>query len=898
MKRFPLQVKLPGWLQGSRPNPTDLSDLRWNFSAGVLLLLLTLAGLLGNYWSWSLFLGVDFLFGSIASLLIGYLYGLVPATLAALVVSSYTYVLWSHPYAIVIFVLETAFVTWQLRQRRLNIVTLDGVYWLVLGLPLVWLFYSQLLQVPTESVVLIMLKQAVNGLFNALVATVIIALTPLRRWLYQRQPTTPQFSFQQTIATLLLAFIFFPTLTLMVLSSREALQTIETTVPASLQSAATGLWQDLSLWQTRQHQTLETIAAIARQEPGSPDLQQDLTLLQQVSASEDRLYILDANSNLRATAPTPPEHIPSRATLASFAQRHAGLTLLASPEGGRPPLVLQWHPVAADDSSDRGYIISEINRTFLTQLLTVEGHAGVVPPTVTLLDDQQQVLQSNRPDLSPLTPFDHPVGDNTRPLANGTYHWLPDSNMPLFKRWKQSFYVQTVTASDAPWTLVVETAAAPYFDELQRYYIGRLAMTLALVIAAIPVAYILSRYLVNPITRLALVTTNLPDKLLEQETIVWPQTQVVEMATLMNNFKAMARSLEQQFQTITAAKDTLEIRIAERTQELATINQNLRQEVQERQRVAEALRQSEGQAREKAIALETTLSELQRAQMQLVQAEKMSSLGQLVAGVAHEINNPVNFIHGNLTHVETYSHDLLRLVDQMQQRYGETDGDLQAMALDMDLEFLQEDLPKILKSMQVGTDRIRQIVLSLRNFSRTDEAAFKAVDLHEGLESTLLILQYRLKARPDRDAITVLRDYGKLPWVECYPGQINQVFMNLLANAIDALEIQREAAEPDAQLPLQITIRTQSVGPEKVAVIIADNGPGISEAVQRRLFEPFFTTKPMGKGTGMGLSISYQIVVEQHHGSLTCESTLGQGTAFTLYLPVVQMAAPTEISQG
>jgi two-component system NtrC family sensor kinase len=876
------------WIQRP-PFPLDpnRSHLPWTISTGVLLALLTLLGLLGNYWSWSLFLGVDFLFGSIFSLLIGYLYGVVPGTLAALIASSYTYVLWSHPYAIVIFTAETAFVTWQLRRRRLNIVTLDGVYWLVLGLPLVWLFYSQLLQVPTESVVLIMLKQAVNGLFNGLVATGIIALTPLRRWLAPRQNLVPQLSFQQTIATLLLAFIFLPMLTLTVFSSRAALQAIDTEVPANLQSASTGLLQDFQIWQTRQANKLGAIAAIARQANPQAELQQSIQLLAQVSPSEDRIYFLNGDNTLRAAAPAPPERIPNRATLDSLGDRPSGLTLLPSSQAGAPNLILQWRPVADDGSGGQGYVVSEVSQDFLAQLITLENQSGIAAIHATLLDDQQQVLQSTSPDLPPLSAFDHPQDANTRPLSDVAYHWLPAGDMPLFNRWQQSFYVQTTTVANAPWTLVVETAAEPYFTELRWFYIQRLGVILVLVMVAIPVAYWLSRYLVKPMERLATVTTNLPHKLLEQEPINWPQTQVLEMATLVENCQTMAHSLEQQFQTITAAKDTLEKRIAERTQELATINQNLRAEVQERQRVADALHQSELEAREKAIALENTLSELQRAQTQLVQAEKMSSLGQLVAGVAHEINNPVNFIHGNLTHVETYSRDLLTLTHEIQQRYGDTDPKLQTLAEEMDLAFLQADLPKMLKSMQVGTERIRQIVLSLRNFSRTDEAAFKAVDIHEGLDSTLLILQYRLKARPDRPAITVHPDYGDLPPVSCYPSQLNQVFMNLLANAIDALEA---VLSKESGAPAQITIRTRCVGTDQVAITIADNGPGIPDRIKHRLFEPFFTTKPIGKGTGMGLSISYQIITEQHHGTLTCDATPGQGTAFTIHLPIQQGA--------
>lgn len=313
-------------------------------------------------------------------------------------------------------------------------------------------------------------------------------------------------------------------------------------------------------------------------------------------------------------------------------------------------------------------------------------------------------------------------------------------------------------------------------------------------------------------------------------------------------------------------------------------------DISERKRAEAAVRQSEAQLREKAQQLEQALRELRQTQAQAVQSEKMSSLGQLVAGVAHEINNPVNFIYGNLAYANEYTQDLLRLLQLYRQHYPNPVSEVQAQAAAIDLGFLVEDLPKLLSSMKIGADRILKIVAALRNFSRIDEAEIKVVNIHQGIDSTLIILQNRLKAKPVRPAIEVIKNYGDLPQVECYTGQLNQVFMNILSNALDALEQQEQqhTLQQIQQSPSQIRICTERSGANAVRIRIADNGPGMSKAVQQRLFDPFFTTKAVGKGTGLGLSISYQIVTQRHGGSLQCISALGQGTEFVIEIPVCQ----------
>ena len=371
------------------------------------------------------------------------------------------------------------------------------------------------------------------------------------------------------------------------------------------------------------------------------------------------------------------------------------------------------------------------------------------------------------------------------------------------------------------------------------------------VITAILLAILTTRAITQPLKGLTAVAHQVLQE--ANLTLQAPVTTEDEIGLLASSFNQLTQWASHYVQKLEQSRQVLEQRVSERTEEILYKNQQLLQAHDQ---------------------LNQTLQNLQQSQSQLIQTEKMSSLGQMVAGVAHEINNPISFIYGNLNYLEEYVRDLINLVHLYQQQYPSPTKLIQSKTETIDFEFLADDLPKILASMRLGAERICQMVLSLRNFSRLDESEVKNVDLREGIDSTLLILNNRL-----RDKVTVVKQYGDLHLIECYPAQLNQVFMNILSNAIDALLAQTELSKK------QIAITTDTIAPNQVRVRIRDNGPGIPSEIKHKIFDPFFTTKPVGQGTGLGLSICYQIV-EKHQGQIEVISQPDQGTEFIITLPV------------
>ncbi|MEM6349517.1 MAG: ATP-binding protein [Cyanobacteria bacterium P01_D01_bin.14] len=346
----------------------------------------------------------------------------------------------------------------------------------------------------------------------------------------------------------------------------------------------------------------------------------------------------------------------------------------------------------------------------------------------------------------------------------------------------------------------------------------------------------------------------------------------------------IARIVAQPIQKITklaqqvVQEENFELRTAPNSKdELGALAQALNQLIQwvgeYTDKLEDSARTLESRVETRTQELSDTITQLKETQSQLIQTEKMSSLGQMVAGIAHEINNPINFIQGNLAPLQDYFQDLLGLIETYQSEYPQGSKVISEKQAEIDLEFLLEDTEKTLKSINLGTERVRDIVVSLRNYSRLDESTVKNADLHDGINSTLLILNHRIK-----QGVEVIKDYGALPMVRCAPSQLNQVFTNIIANALDAM------FDADSE-PKRLTIATRALSEDQVQVSFRDTGPGMTPEIKAKIFDPFFTTKPIGKGTGLGMGICFKII-EQHQGSIELNTAVGQGTEFVITLPV------------
>ena len=578
--------------------------------SSVALAILITAGFLGNYFKLSLFFGVDFLFGSIAVLLILRLYGTGWGMLSAIIASSYTVFLWNHPYGAIILIVEALFIGLCLRQRQ-NLVLLDGFFWVVVGIPLMWLFYPVILHVDITQTWLIVYKQSVNGIFNALIASLILTFLPIHEWTNRVQGSNT-LSLQQTLFNLLVAFVFFPSLLLMVFNGDHVINDIDKKIQTQLNTTATDLIVELGAWHQQHLQALNTLAVVAADTASVSDgkttnldlLQQSTELTQRSFPDLRNINIVNVRGTTIASYPNTykvGKSLPNfdvdyktsfeklKTTLQPFiSEIHIDTVSNPQQNTALVPHVDLIVPVLVNRRF-HGLTIGSLNVNDLSQLLKSNTYAQGLQ--ITLIDKNNRIIASNQLNNKTMQVFDYVKGGQIKPLKNGLYQWLPtNKNTPPVVRWKKSFYVKKVPVGGSiPWTLMIEAPAEPHVSYLQTLYTNNLKIMLIIALLAFSIAVVLSRKLVYPLVELTQATTNLPNRLLKGEVFYWTGSSVKELRSLIDNFELMAVTLKRKFQEIKRASENLEQSVNERTYELLKTNEELETEIKEHNRTEAAL---------------------------------------------------------------------------------------------------------------------------------------------------------------------------------------------------------------------------------------------------------------------------------------------------------------------
>ena len=585
--------------------------------------LLTITGILGNYCNLSLFFGVDFLFGSISILISAYYFGWIWGGLAGLIAGSYTYVLWHHPYAAIILMAEALFVGYLCHRKSPNILLFSGLYWFLIGMPLVWIFYGQILHVEANQVILVMFKQAVNGIFNALVASFIVSYFPLHRWIdSSKHPHA--FSLRQTVFHLLIAFVLLPSLLLLVIDGRYFVSRIQAAVNMELQSNTTDTGNAISRWHQRHIEALSKLAeqvvlpeinATNLTIQSSEQLQQDLNLTQQLFPDFDEIYIADDSGNiLLASSPLTAlqkrlveEDINHESLIATTRERLQPWTTPIHYDGLlEEPHVSISIPILRQ-SRFLGIVYGSLPLDRINYLYIFQHDQQQL---LTLIDQNNRVIASNQPHLLPWSEFEESKNGNMHALGETLQQWIPNEGSTSMIRWKNSRYIQQSTfGTDLDWSLRLEILAAPYVENLQSRYKFDLSIVLVVTILAFLLATIVSRHLVKPLAHLTYATADLPNKLAVAETFELKPSPVAEINALVSNFRIMAIALNQKFREIKYVNATLEQRVEERTYELSKINQDLEVEISEREK-AEAMLQKQF---ERALLLKQITDEIRQS---------------------------------------------------------------------------------------------------------------------------------------------------------------------------------------------------------------------------------------------------------------------------------------------
>jgi|GEM_PF-3412942 len=798
-------------------------------------ILLIVAGYAGNYFKIPFGFSVDFLFGSIAVLIAAHLYGVAWGVAAAAIAGLHTIFIWNHPYAFIIFTLEAGFVGWGLHRRTPNLLLLDAIYWLVLGIPLIGLFYGVFLKLDLLPTATILVKQPVNGIFNALIANLLITYTPLHR-LSARSSVVTNLSFEQTLLNLLVAFVVFPALLLVNWNNRDALQHEEQLVEMTLQSAATDLAAEIDFWYRQSLEGLQGLAESTDLAQGdrSP-LQQQAQLVQQTLPLFGQIYILDNEGRAIAKAPSFASlDLGSRDAEALKKLKQPQLLQLSLADEARNQGIVQSVPILRGNRL-AGQVLGELNINFIHRLLQANNYTLKLDSTFFL---DNRAIATTRTDFKLKRPFDRTAQNGQlRPLNSDVTHWLPIlEGKPSLIRWKQSVYFKEVAiGSNMPWTLALEAPAAPHISYLQKLYLKSLATLLAIAIVAIFLANALSRRLVQPILTLAHVTANLPDKLLEHQSIHWPRRSVREINALVANFQMMAETLKQKFQEIqqtsaqlSQAKEAAEAANQAKSTFIASMSHELRSPLNAILGFAQILTRSQGLSPE--------------------YKENISIIARSGEHLLALINNVLDLskIEAGKTTLNSQNFDLHRLLDDLEDMFSLT-------AEDKGLQLLFErdvDVPRYIRTDVV---KLRQVLINLIN------NALKFTEKGQ--------VMVRVRGTGNREQAIGNRQQVKNPG-------------NTLPKT--------EGFSPSPQFPISPTLDSQLPTPYTLHFEVEDTGAGIAPEELDRLFEAFSQTetgKQAQEGTGLGLPISRQFV-KLMGGDLTVRSQVGKGTTFLFDISV------------
>ncbi|MCH7692993.1 MAG: PAS domain-containing protein [Proteobacteria bacterium] len=912
-----------------RPAAVSLAKLR----PALFLLALTGAGLAGNHFSLPFSFGVDFLFGGVAAMLAVRIFPLVWGVPVAAAVAGYSIVLWGHPYGAVVFTLEALVVgLWTTRDEDLAF--RDGVFWAVLGLPLIWVLYAGPLDMDRTSVVLVMLKQSVNGLFNAVVAGLLLSHLPFRRWAGVAEERA-SVSFQRSFVNLLVAFVIIPALLLVVVAGRDQFRMMRKHVADDLANQSSLIRMQLDTWNQRHLGDLsmfvettlggrqvpiealrEAVVRLGRQIPGAirievADGAGDVVALYQRDGAEPGAAGPGQTIHLRVAVGTGALSLSSAGGPVPFG-RDAGITHtgLASAAGGSGII--------------RAVLAPEYFDAF------VQAIKGDGEREITVIDGADGVMASTDPAARTGAAFDFTGGGTLEAVdgGNGILHWLPPAaGLPKMARWQRSRFLKVAALDDAgAWRLVVAIPAASYVDRLRVGYSYDFGFTLAIVLAAQILGTLLRRKLVAPLVSLARVTTDLPDKILHRRAVDWPKSPLVEIESLIGNFKSMVGRLSHEIlereriaEEITRMIDTNTAPIfgidasgkvnlwnqaaarvtgCERDEVLGRdlVDDLVVAESREgvREHVAEAMRGRQPESSEVSlrakdgtvpvllvnftarrdadgaifgvIGIGQDITERRRVQAELIQASKLATLGEMATAVAHELNQPLNIIR-------MAADSAIDAVD--------TDGG--------DVAFLRGKFERI--SRQAG--RAAAIIDHMRIFGRKADDKPHAFDPRDAVLGALSLMGEQLRLK-DIQVVTHIPKHCRK--VSGHDIQFEQVVLNLLTNARDAIELRggdTDRATPERRIDLEVA---DDPSTDTLRIRVRDTGSGIPEAVMGRIFEPFFTTKEIGSGTGLGLSISYGIVTDM--GGVLEARNVDDGAELTISLPVAGGDAESGDSRG